>query len=82
MILTVTLSLLLLSKSFSKPKKDLYEILGVKKDATQSQIDKAYYKLSLKYHPDRNLDDPKAGEKYAEIGNGMLFVLYMTNNSL
>ena len=54
----------------------------MKKDATQSQIDKAYYKLSLKYHPDRNLDDPKAGEKYAEIGNGMLFVLYMTNNSL
>jgi len=48
-------------------KKDYYEILGIKKDATDEEIKKAYRRLALKYHPDRNPGDKKAEEKFKEI---------------
>ncbi|MBO5821465.1 MAG: DnaJ domain-containing protein, partial [Lentisphaeria bacterium] len=46
---------------------DYYETLGVSKDASADDIKKAYRKLELKYHPDRNQGNKEAEEKFKEI---------------
>lgn len=47
--------------------KDLYQILGVSKGASQEEVRRAYRKLARKYHPDANPNDPKAEERFKEI---------------
>jgi DnaJ family protein C protein 7 len=49
-------------------RKDYYKILGVGKDATETELKKAYRKLAIQYHPDKNRDGAAGDEKFKEIG--------------
>ena len=49
--------------------KNLYEILGISKNATEAEIKSQYRKLARKYHPDLNKNDKVAAEKFKEISS-------------
>ena len=62
--------LLLLLTTLVLAGQDYYKLMGLKRDATEDQIKKAFKKLAIRYHPDKNQDNPEAAKKkFQEIAN-------------
>ncbi|GAA6223257.1 dnaJ homolog subfamily C member 5-like isoform X1 [Lates japonicus] len=56
-------------RKMSTAGDSLYKVLGLEKGATPEEIKKAYRKLALRHHPDKNPDNPEAAERFKEINN-------------
>ena len=55
-------------------QRDYYEVLGVSRSASGPELKKAFKKLAMKYHPDRNPDDPSANEKFKEAAEALSLI--------
>ena len=66
-------------------KRDYYEVLGVDKNASEDEIKKAYRKIAIKYHPDRNPGNKEAEEKFKDLSqesNNKKSKLEVINNEI
>jgi len=61
---------------YTNAADDYYKILGIQRSATDRDIKKAFRKLALKYHPDKNKDDPSAEKKFMEISKGLFLLCH------
>ena len=55
-------------------RKSYYDVLQVPRGASDDQIKRAYRKLALKYHPDKNQGNEEANKRFADINNGTFFL--------
>lgn len=72
-VFTVAVCILMITELILA-EEDYYEVLGVTKDASERQIKKAFHKLAMKYHPDKN-KSPDAEAKFREIAEGKFTAL-------
>ena len=63
-------------------KRDYYEVLGINREASEQDIKKAYRRLAMKYHPDRNPDDADAEAKFKEASEAAEVLLIVKNAAL
>uniref|UniRef100_A0A0B6YTP5 J domain-containing protein n=1 Tax=Arion vulgaris TaxID=1028688 RepID=A0A0B6YTP5_9EUPU len=70
------------NRSYSRSGDSLYQLMGLKKGATNDEIKKAYRKLALKFHPDKNRDNPDTAEKFKEINRANMILTDATKRSI
>lgn len=61
-ILLISIAIILLLPLLALCSEDYYQILGLKRGATEAQIKKAFKKMAIKYHPDKNKNDPEGAK--------------------
>ena len=60
-------------------EEDYYKLLGVSRDASEKEIKKAFRKLAIQYHPDKN-PDPDARKRFEKIANGEVIKFYLESS--
>jgi DnaJ-class molecular chaperone len=66
-VLSLMIIVLLMSSANAAANRDFYKILGIKRSAKEKEIKKAFKRMSLKVHPDKNPDDEEALRKYQDV---------------